>query len=301
MALSGLAGIVAGVAFLFWPRPIDEAPPAPADAVARGAYMARIAGCAGCHTASATDAAAGIEPVPFAGGRTMKTPFGTFASPNITPHPEAGIGRWTDGQFLAAMRHGIGPDGRPLYPVFPYGSYTLMRDEDVLAIAAWLRTLPPSDRANRPHDVAFPLSLRPLVNGWRFLFLREGPFEPDPTRDARWNRGAYLVRAVAHCGECHTPRNALGALDGTRELAGTRDGPDGEKVPNITPDPTGIADWSEGDIVALLRTGTMPDFDNVQGSMAEAVRHGLSDLAEEDALAIAAYLKALPPVANSVR
>ena len=298
LAFALLSGLVAALAFLVWPRAVGGAPDAPADAVARGAYMARIAGCAGCHTAAPAD---GAEPVPFAGGRRLKTPFGTFVSPNITPHSEAGIGGWGDAQFLAAMRHGIGPDGRPLYPVFPYGSYTLMRDEDVLSIAAWLRTLPPSDRVDGRHDVAFPLSWRPLVNGWRLLFLREGPFVPDPARDERWNRGAYLVRAVAHCGECHTPRNAVGALDHRRELAGTRDGPEGEKVPNITPDATGIADWSEGDIVTLLRTGAKPDFDNVQGSMAEAVRHGLSTLTDEDARAIAAYLKALPPIANSVR
>jgi mono/diheme cytochrome c family protein len=295
LAVLAIVGAAGAIAFLAWPRPIPPAPSAPADAVARGAYLVKVAGCTGCHTAEGADA------TPFAGGRAFKTPFGTFVSPNITPDKEHGIGGWTDAQFLAAMRHGLDDGGHPLYPVFPYSSYTLMTDEDVLALRAWLATVPPSPRENAPHQAGFPLSWRPLVNGWRLLFLKEGPYVPNPQRDANWNRGAYLVEAVAHCGECHTPRNAFGALDRMRWLAGTRNGPDNEKVPNITPDKTGIGDWSTSDIVTLLREGTKPDFDNVQGSMAEAVKHGLKDLTDEDAKAIATYLKSLQPIVNAVR
>jgi mono/diheme cytochrome c family protein len=309
----GLAALVAAaaIAFLAWPRPImADLSTLPETTVAsladRGAYIARAAGCVGCHTMevpapTAATAEAPRSPVPFAGGRPFKTPFGVFYSPNITSDTKAGIGGWSDAQFRTAMRHGVDDAGQPLYPVFPYGSYTLMTDEDVLALHVYLRTVPASDQVNIEHRPMFPLSWRPLLNGWRLLFLKEGPFRPDPARDAVWNRGAYLVEGLSHCAECHTPRNVFGALDRTRWLAGTRDGPDGEKVPNLTPDATGLAEWSTGDIVTLLKTGAKPDYDNVQGSMAEAIHHGLSYLTDDDLQAIAIYLKALPPVSNKVR
>jgi mono/diheme cytochrome c family protein len=228
----------------------------------------------------------------------LKTPFGAFYSPNITPDPETGIGRWSDQQFLRAMREGVGPDGTAYFPAFPYPSFTLITDDDALAIKAYLFSLPPVQQANRPHDVPFPVSWRFLQTGWKLLFFQEGPFRPSPGRSAAWNRGAYLVTALAHCGECHTPRNWLGAPDPDRFLAGTDIGPDGKKVPNITPDrKTGIGDWSEDDIVGLLTDGHKPDFDFVSGTMGEVVKD-TGRLTDADRRAIAVFLKSVPPVST---
>src|SRR5262249_24506840 len=148
--------------------------------------------------------------VRFAGGRPLKTPFGTFYGPNITPHPEHGIGRWTEGDFVRAMRKGERPDGSNYFPAFPYPSFTGMTDQDVRDLWAYLRTLPPSDRPSKAHDLRFPYSWRPLVSVWKMLFFTAGPLASDPGLDAVQNRGRYLVQALGHCGECHTPRNFLG-------------------------------------------------------------------------------------------
>lgn len=263
-------------------------------AVERGAYLVRAAGCIACHTDHENG---GVE---LAGGRGLETPFGTFYSPNITPDEETGIGGWSDADFVRALREGTAPEGHSYYPVFPFASYTLMRDEDMLAIKAYLFSLDPVSQQNRDHDVGFPLSWRFTLNGWRMLHFSEGPQQEDPDQSGQWNRGAYLVRALAHCGECHTPRGITGGMDDSMFLAGTRDGPDGEVVPNITPHETGIGDWSEGDIVTLLRDGTKPDWDSVQGSMEEAIDDGLSYLTDDDLTAIAVYLKSLPAIENSV-
>ena len=262
-------------------------------AVEKGAYLVRAAGCLACHT----DEANGGEA--YAGGRALNTPFGTFYSPNITSDPETGIGAWSDDDFVNALRHGESPDGDNLFPVFPYTSYSGMRRDDMLAIKAYLMSLPPVSKANKDHEAGFPFGFRPFLTVWKWLNFDPVELAEDSNRDAAWNRGRYLVEALAHCGECHTPRNAMGGLDDSLFLAGTADGPDGEKVPNITPHETGIGDWSEGDIVTLLRDGMKPNFDDVQGSMAEAVRDGLSHLTDEDLDAIATYLKAIPPIANA--
>ncbi len=214
-------------------------------------------------------------------------------APNITPDAETGIGRWTDAQFLRALRQGRRPDGASYFPVFPYPSFTNITDADALAIKAYLFSLPPVRRENRAHDVAFPFSWRFLQTGWRLLFFREGPFHADASRDAVYNRGAYLVTALGHCGECHTPRNVLGAVKPSLALAGTRDGPDGQAVPNITPDRTsGIGDWDGADIVTLLRTGRTPEQSAVKGAMREVVQDGLKMLSDADLQAIAVYLLA---------
>jgi len=260
----------------------------------RGEHVFRAAGCLSCHT----DFARGGREL--AGGRALKTPFGTFHTPNISPDPATGIGAWTDEDFLGAVRHGVGPGGAPYYPAFPYTSYTLMRDDDALALKAYLFSRPPVVRENTPHDLNFPFNLRFLMLGWRLLFFNEGPFEPLPDASEEINRGAYLVDALAHCGECHTARNPFGAVDGSQYLAGNRDGPDREIVPNLTPDTTGLAGWSQADIVYLLRTGFRPNFDNVQGSMAEVIKHGLKYLSDADLKAIAAYLAAIPPIENTL-
>jgi mono/diheme cytochrome c family protein len=266
--------------------------PAAADEteVARGAYLVRAGGCMACHTVPKGGQ-------PFAGGRAMATPFGTFYTPNITPDPDTGIGKWSDADFLRALREGVSPAGEHYFPVFPYTSYTRMTRADALAIKAYLFSLTPVVAPHKAHEVAFPFSWRALQAGWKQLFFRPGEFRPRPSRDERVNRGAYLVRALGHCGECHTPRSPLGGALIGLDLAGTRDGPDGEKVPNITPDrDTGVGTWSAEEIAEVLASGTLPDFDNVQGSMAEVVDDGTSHLTDEDRLAIATYLLSLPPV-----
>jgi mono/diheme cytochrome c family protein len=264
------------------------------EAIARGAYLTVAAGCDNCHT----DRAHGGQP--YAGGLALATPFGTFFSPNITADPQSGIGGWTDAQFLRALREGVRPDGANYFPVFPYPSFTGITDDDALAIKAYLFSLPAVHQANRPHDISFPVSWRFLQTGWKILFFNAGPFRPAPERSAAYNRGAYLVTALAHCGECHTPRNWLGAPDRDGFLSGTPDGPDGKKVPNITQDkPTGIGNWSEADIVGVLTDGHLPDFDFVSGAMGEVVKD-TARLTDEDRRAIADYLKTVPsrPFAN---
>jgi mono/diheme cytochrome c family protein len=271
---------------------MEPAGAAEPDAVARGAYLADAAGCDNCHT----DRAHGGKP--YAGGLALATPFGTFYTPNITPDPQTGIGRWTDAQFLRALRQGVRPDGANYFPVFPYPSFTGVTDDDALAIKAYLFSQPAVRQTNRPHDISFPVSWRFLQTGWKLLFFKPGPFRPVAGRTAAYNRGAYLVTALAHCGECHTPRNWLGAPDQRRFLAGTPDGPDGKKVPNITPDrKTGIGDWSEDDIVGVLTDGHTPDFDFVAGPMAEVVKD-TSRLTDEDRRAIAVFVKSVPAVSS---
>ncbi|MBV8121490.1 MAG: c-type cytochrome [Alphaproteobacteria bacterium] len=268
---------------------------ADAGSAARGAYLANAADCAACHTDSAHDGQ------PFAGGRALATRFGTFYSPNITPDAETGIGRWSDAQFLRALHDGVRPDGASYFPVFPYPSFTKMTDADALAIKAYLFSLPPVRQANRAHDVAFPLSWRFLQVGWKLLFFSAGRFQPATEHSAAYNRGAYLVTALAHCGECHTPRNWLGATEPDRFLAGNPDGPEGNKVPNITPDrKTGIGDWSEGDIVTLLETGQTRDFDFVGDGMAEVVK-STARLTEADRRAIAVYLQSVAALSTAER
>ena len=263
------------------------------NAETRGEYLVRAGGCFSCHTA-----AGGQK---LAGGRALATPFGTFYSPNITPDPETGIGRWTDTQFLRALREGVRPDGMNYFPVFPYPSFTGITDSDALAIKAYLFSLPAVRQQNRPHEVPFPFSWRFLQTGWKLLFFTPGPFQPGLDRSAAYNRGAYLVTALAHCGECHTPRNLLGAMRSGQRLAGTPDGPDGQLVPNITPDPaTGIGKWEKGDIVELLRTGTTPEQSKVKGAMRETVQDGLKYLSDGDLEAIADYLFAQPAIVHDV-
>jgi len=258
------------------------------DVVARGEYLANAADCAGCHT----DIEHGGKP--YAGGLPLATPFGTFYAPNITSDPDTGIGRWTDAQFLHALRDGVRADGANLFPVFPYPSYTGITDEDALAIKAYLFAQPAVQQPSREHEVSFPFSWRWLQTPWKWLFFTPGPFRPAPERDAVWNRGAYLVTAVAHCGECHTPRNWFCAMETSRFLAGTAHGPDGKPVPNITPDPkSGIGNWLEEDIIGVLFDGHTPDGESVGGAMKEVVK-STSRLTDADRRAIAVYLRSIP-------
>lgn len=266
---------------------------ATAEQIERGRYLVHAGGCISCHTADRPDA------IPLAGGRRLDTPFGTFYSPNLTPDRKTGIAGWTDRDFSTALRHGRAPDGRPYYPVFPYPAYAGMNDTDVAAIAAWLRNIPPVDNPVPPHELPWYLSSRWVMPGWNLLFFDPQPFQADPTRDPDWNRGAYLVRHLGHCGECHTPRNPLGARDDSRELAGNANGPEGEKIPNIRQDHEGgIGRWTIEDMLLFMEMGMLPDGDFAGSSMSAVIDDNTSQLTEDDRRAIAVYLQSLAPLGS---
>jgi mono/diheme cytochrome c family protein len=249
----------------------------------RGEYLAQAAGCLGCHT-DAKDGA-----TPFAGGRALKTPFGTFFGPNITPDPQNGIGRWTEADFRRAMRQGIRPDGAYYFPAFPYGSFTGMSDGDLRDLFAYLRSLKPTAQPSKPHDLGFPFNIRFAVLGWRILYFDEGG---TGTASGAQARGAYLVEVLGHCGECHTPRTVLGGMRADRRYAGSAAGPAGGKIPNITP--AGLGKWSDGDLKEFLGSGMTPDGDFAGGEMAEVIRNSSSKLTPEDLQAMVGYLRSLP-------
>lgn len=275
---------------------VSRAPGQDPDAIRRGEYVLRASGGCACHT----DAAG--ESVSFSGGRAIKTPFGTISGTNITPDEETGIGRWSDEDFLRAMREGMSPEGELYYPVFPYTSFTRMTDGDLLDLKAYLFSLPPVKKENREPDFGFPYNSRTSVRVWRGLHFEPRRFAPVPARSDEWNRGAYLVEAVAHCGECHTPRTFLGAVNEDLRYAGSVEGPEGELAPNITPDEkTGIGSWSTTDIAWFLQTNLLPDGDGTQGLMAEVIDKGYRHMEESDLKAIAVYLKSLPPIENEVK
>ncbi len=270
-------------------------PVAAAQTPSRGELVFYAAGCAACHTDVDNHGP------PLAGGRALETPFGTFYSPNITPDPVHGIGAWSDEDFVRALRDGVAPDGRQYHPVFPYTSYTRMRREDMLALKRYLFSRQPVARPNRPHALPWYLSFRPLLRVWKWLYFEPGEYQASVDKSPRWNRGAYLVQALGHCAECHSPRNRLGAIDARLRFAGTRDGPEGETVPNITPDKqTGIGGWPRGDLAYFLQTGATPDGDYTGGAMAEVIDAGLSHLPVTELQAIADYLRSLEPIHHVV-
>jgi mono/diheme cytochrome c family protein len=268
-------------------------PATPRDpAVVRGEYLVRAGGCISCHTADDADSAL------LAGGHALDSPFGTFYAPNITPDKDTGIGNWSDADFLNAFWEGVGPGGRYYYPAFPFPAYTGISREDLLAIKAYLFSLEPVRRENRPHELAWYVDTRLAAAAWQLLFFDAGRFRADPGRSADWNRGAYLVRHLGHCGECHTPRNRFGATLAGEDMAGGT-GPGGKKVPNITPEPTdGIGKWSRGDLELFLELGMMPDGDFAGGSMTAVIDDNTSQLTPEDRADIAVYLESLPPLAD---
>ncbi len=254
----------------------------------RGEYLTKAGGCLGCHTENKEGA------VPYAGGRALKTPFGTFFGPNITPHPQAGIGRWTEADFSRAMRHGQRPDGANYFPAFPYPSFTKIKNSDLRDLWAYLRTLPQSSQASREHDLWFFFGWRSLVTVWKWFFFTPGPFMNIPGAAELVNRGAYLVQALGHCGECHTPRNFLGGPKSNRFLAGGKT-PEGKDVSNLTP--TRLKKkWSDKDLTDFLVTGTLPDGDVPAEAMGEVIRNTTSQLTPQDLAAIIAYLRTLPPL-----
>ena len=253
----------------------------------RGHYLSKAGGCVGCHTADKKGA------IPFSGGRALKTPFGTFFGPNITPDPQAGIGRWAELDFIRAMRLGIRPDGAYYYPAFPYPSFTHIADADLRDLWAFLRTLPPSNQNGQTHDLRFPFGWRFPVTFWRWLFFTPGPLAADAGLSQEVNRGAYLIRALGHCGECHTPRNFFGAPQRDRFLGGGK-GPDGKRVPNLTP--TRLKKWGDADLKNFLTTGVTPDGDVSAEAMGEVIRNTTSQLTGEDLAALIAYLRSLAPL-----
>lgn len=287
--------VLAGLVWLFFPW-YGKAPDV--DAVgdpARGEYVLAMGGCVACHTDEKNGGAL------LGGGRALATPFGTFYSSNITPDPDAGIGGWTLGEFVRAMREGLSPDGQHYYPAFPYPSYTKMTEQDLVDLKAYLDTVTPVSAAVQPHDLGFPFNIRQTLAGWKLLFFDDSPFEADASQSEIWNRGAYLVRGPGHCGECHTPRNPLGGPDDGRYLAGNPVGAEGKATPNITPHETGIADWSAVDLAFALESGLTPDYDSFGAGMGEVVEDATSKLTEEDREAIAEYLLSLPPIESAVK
>ena len=244
-----------------------------------------------CHTAE--------EGEFLAGGRPIPSPFGTFYSTNITPHPEHGIGGWSEDGFVRALREGVSPQGEHYYPAFPYTSYTRLTRADALAIKTYLDTVQPVARPNREHDLVWYADWRWPLWGWKWLYFEEGELQPDPQRDPRWNRGAYLVEAAGHCAECHTPRNVLGALEEELRYAGAEDGPEDERTPNITPHKEhGIGKWTERMLSFYLEIGMTPDGDFAGSLMAEVIDDGTGHLTEDDRRAIATYLLSLEPIAR---
>lgn len=269
-----------------------------AGAVQRGEYLFNVAGCAGCHTT-----VQGQQRGPLAaGGRPLATPFGTFYGPNITSDPAHGIGRWSEADFIRALRDGVRPDGAHYFPAFPFTSFTRMTDADMRSLFAYVRTIPAVAQPSRPHDVSFPFNIRFLQFFWKLIFFTRGPFQADPARSAEINRGAYLAEALSHCQECHTPRNFLGGLRGSMAYAGTRDGPEGGRVPNVTPDrATGIGGWAAGDLEEFLASGLTPDGDSAGGAMGEVISSSTGRMTAEDRRALVAYMRSLRPVENNLR
>jgi mono/diheme cytochrome c family protein len=257
----------------------------------RGRYVFFAAGCVSCHGSGPT----------LSGGQPLVTPFGTFYPPNITPDREHGIGTWNAGDFVRALREGVGPGGEPYYPAFPYTSYTRMSGEDMRALYAYLMTQPAASRENRPHELPWFLSFRPLLRDWKAEYFTPGIMREDPARTPQWNRGAYLAKALGHCGECHTPRGLLGAPLTGDYLAGTRSGPGGVTVPNITPDAaTGIGGWTAGDLYTFLSTGRRPKGRYAAPPMMEVLGTSVMPLTESDRRALATYLRSVPPVFHDV-
>lgn len=258
---------------------------APVGDAKRGAYIFAAGDCENCHTDKK-----GKGPF-LGGGPPMVTDFGVFYAPNISSDQKAGLGGWTDEQFHRAMRDGKGAKGELLYPVFPFPSFTKMADQDIADLWAYLKTAPPSAQPSKPQQAKAPYGIRPLLTGWRVLFFHPGPLQPVAGQSVEWNRGRYLSEAVVHCQECHSPRNALGAIEDKNAYAGNPDGPDKQDAPNLTP--TGIGKLTVDDLRAMLKTGEKPDGDYLGGGMAQVVE-GTSKLTQADRDAIITYIRTIP-------
>ena len=260
-----------------------------ASLVERGEYLAKAADCMVCHTTQG-----GKE---YAGGLGFKLPFGTLYSTNITPDKETGIGNYSDQDFLNAVHRGIRRDGARLYPAMPYTSYTYITDADALAIKAYLFSLPPVRVAEPANTLAFPFNQRWAMAVWSELFNPDTRFEPDISKTAEWNRGAYLAEALAHCGECHTPRNFAFALNNRKKFAGAVTA--GWRAFNISSDKaTGVGGWRDDDLISYLSIGHAAGHGTASGPMGEAVDHSFAQMAPQDIRAVVAYLRSVPPTAS---
>ncbi len=249
-----------------------------------GEYLAKAAGCVGCHTNNKSGS------TPFAGGRALDTPFGTFYGPNITPNKQHGLGEWTEVDFTRAVRQGERRDGSHYFPAFPYPSFTGMTDQDIRDLWAFLKTVSPSNQANVPHRLRFPFGWRFLVTGWKLFFFTPGPSPSAAPASAGIGRGAYLVNVLGHCGECHTPRNFLGGPNRSEQYAGAKI-PEG-KVPNLTP--TRLKKWGDSELKEYLMTGNAPNGDVAVEPMSEVITNTTSQLSGADLSAMIAYLRSLP-------
>lgn len=288
--LAGLALIGLAVFLLVTqprPRPTEVFATLTPD-VAHGALVFSAAGCGSCHMA---DKAEGEAQLVLSGGQKFATAFGTFVAPNVSPDPVQGIGGWTTVQFATAVMDGISPEGEHYFPAMPYAAYGKMQPQDVADLKSYMDTLPASDVASLPHEVGFPFNIRRSLGGWKFLFVSKD-WVLTEAATPEIERGRYIAEAMAHCGECHTPRNVLGGLKTSSWLGGAVDPFSKAKMPNITP---AALDWSEADILAYLTTGFTPEFDVVGGHMAHVVDN-MAKLPESDRMAVVAYLKAVPPV-----
>src|SRR6185369_2050440 len=253
----------------------------------RGEYLARAGDCTACHTEPTGDL--------FAGGRAMPTPFGNIYVPNITPDDETGIGLWTADDFYRMMHTGLSRDGSLLYPAMPFASYTKVTRADCDAIFAYLQSVPPVKRKNRPHELRFPYNNRELLVGWRALYFREGEYQPDASQTPQWNRGAYLVQGLGHCAMCHTQVNALGGSSESKAFEGGMIPNQSWYAPSLTSNrEAGLGDWSLREIGDVLQVG-ISSRGTTYGPMAEVVYNSLQYMTDEDTEAMAVYLKALPP------
>jgi mono/diheme cytochrome c family protein len=259
------------------------------DPMARGKYLAEAADCEACHTTEGGKR--------FAGGRPFDTDFGTLYSPNITPDPETGIGSWTDAQFLKAMHEGVGKDGKNLYPAFPYAAYTYLTDEDVLAIKGYLFSQPAEKNVAPANTLRSPYNNRGLMAIWAKLYNPNKRFEPVADRTPSWNRGAYLTEALGHCGDCHTPRTMLQALDNRQKFSGGM--AEGWRAYNLSSDKeSGIGSWSADDMATYLKTGHSQNRGSAFGPMAQAVHLSFQKLTDSDVKAIVEYVQSVPPVST---
>jgi len=292
-ALLALAVFAVAGLGVFWiatsPRTVTAAELGPHTAnLDNGRTMFFAGDCSACHAVPHQD-----DPSRLGGGLALVSKYGTFYAPNISSDAKDGIGGWSEAQFVTAMRYGVAPNGEHLYPIFPYTSFQHMTTGDMRDLFAYLKTLPAVSGQPPETRLAFPYSIRRLMGGWKLLYLDGKTFTPDPTKSAQWNRGAYLVEGPTHCAECHSPRNALGAVEAGERFAGNPNTFGALGYPNITQ--AGLSDWAEDAIAEMLRSGFTPDGDRVGGPMTEVVR-STSQLSDDDRAAIAAYIKSLPPV-----
>jgi mono/diheme cytochrome c family protein len=259
------------------------------DPLARGQYLAIAANCQACHTVDGG--------TPFVGGRPFETDFGTIYSTNITPDVETGIGSWSDADFLRAMHEGVAKDGTRLYPAFPYAAYTHLTDEDVLAIKAYLFTVPAVEYTAPENSLRWPYNQRWLMGMWSKMYNPNKRFEPVAGQSAEWNRGAYLSEALGHCGDCHTPRNLLQALNNRKKFAGGV--AEGWRAYNLSSDEaSGIGAWSPEDLEQYLKTGRSAEHGTAFGPMALAVHQSFQKLTPSDLSAIVTYIRSVPPVSS---